>query len=104
MTKTDVAGTIPRGMSPTRTPPPQPAAAALLPSTAIELALQGIDRVLWSCMGKRAKIVEGVEDAETAADAIRGGSGYVISYYKEAVIRGGMKLLRSEVRDISDSA
>lgn len=88
MTKTDVAGTMPRGMSPTRTPPPQPAAAALLPSTAIELALQGIDRVLWSCMGKRAKIVEGVEDAEIAADAIRGGSGYAIPSYKEAFIRG----------------
>ena len=75
MTKTDVAGTLTPGISPPRAPPPKPAAASLLPSAAIELALQGLDRVLWSSIGMRAKIVGGVEEAEAAADAIRGGSG-----------------------------
>ena len=37
-------------------------------------ALQGLDRVLLSCMGRRAKIVRGVADAEDAADALRGGN------------------------------
>lgn len=47
-------------------------------SAEMRAALQGLDRVLFSCLGRRAKIVGGVEDAEDAASALRGGgSGWV---------------------------
>lgn len=73
MTKSDVAGSLPPG---TPSSPPassqQPSEASL---TAMEVALQGLDRVLLACMMKRAKIIGGVADAEGAADALRGGSG-----------------------------
>ncbi|CAM9746817.1 unnamed protein product [Ectocarpus sp. 12 AP-2014] len=99
MTKSDVAGSLPPGTlsSPSTTstttqeippspahgrPPRQPSADAAGESatkaaaaTEIRAALQGIDRMLWACMGRRARIVGCVEDAEAAADAIRGGGG-----------------------------
>lgn len=75
MTKSDVAGSFPTGISSASPPPPQQSSTAQPPLTAMELALQSLDRVLWASMGKRSKIVAGVEGAEGAADALRGGSG-----------------------------
>lgn len=80
MTKTDVAGVSPPETSTSPSPalhhrqrPP----TTTTTTSAMELALQGLDRMLWACMGKRSKIVGGVEEAEGAANAIKGGSGCV---------------------------
>lgn len=81
MTKTDVAGVFPpetsTSSSHTLHHNQRPSTTTTTTTSAMELALQGLDRVLWACMGKRSKIVGGVEEAEGAASAIKGGSGCV---------------------------
>lgn len=42
---------------------------------AMELAFQGLEKVLWASMGRKPQMVRGVEQAEEAADAIKGGNG-----------------------------
>lgn len=74
VTKADVADTVPPGTPkslPLESQPQAPATA----STAMDLAVQGLDKVLWASMGKRTKVVGGVDDAERAADALKGGQG-----------------------------
>lgn len=83
MTKSDVAGSVSQGMATASmtsaaTPSGAPAIGTPATRTAMELAFQGLERVLWASMGRRPQLVRGVEQAQAAAAAIRGGGrGYV---------------------------
>lgn len=60
----------------------------------MELAFQGLEKVLWASMGKRPQVVRGVEQAEAAADALRGdGRGYVFVFFVCRRGRGGVSLM-----------
>lgn len=91
MTKSDVAGSVSQGMAtaPLTTPPTPfagaPAIGTPTTRTAMELAFQGLERVLWASMGRRPQLVRGVEQAQAAAAAIRGGGrGYVRFHWGRA--------------------
>lgn len=91
MTKSDMAGVAPTiGATSSSSPCPPHRAAATLDAangdsdprgsqprdtTAMELALEDLDKVIWASMGRRPHVVSGVAQAKEAADAIRGSNG-----------------------------
>lgn len=60
------------------TPAGDGTASSIFPTperTAMEMALEGLAKVLWASMGKRPRVVIGVRQAQKAADAIKRDKG-----------------------------